>query len=61
MATKKYTGELGVPLSRKAARVLKDAGIHAHSLVTVEHQHLAKRYVRRGMESGAPCESLGDT
>jgi hypothetical protein len=59
MATRKYTGELGVPLSRKAARVLKDAGIYAHPFVTVEHQHLAKRYVVRGMESGGAVREFG--
>ena len=59
MATRKYTGELGVPLSRKAARVLKDAEIYAHPFVTVEHQHLAKRYVVRGMESGGAVREFG--
>jgi hypothetical protein len=32
--------------------MLKDRGIFAHSLVSVEHQQLARRYVIRGLESG---------
>jgi hypothetical protein len=59
MSTKSFTGELGVPLSRKAVRVLKDAGIYALPQVTVEHQHLAKRYVVRGIESGGAVREFG--
>jgi hypothetical protein len=39
--------------------VLKDRGIFAHSPVSLEHQHLAKRYVVRGLESGGAVGDLG--
>ena len=35
--------------------------IFAHSPVSLEHQHLAKRYVVRGLESVARSETWGDT
>jgi hypothetical protein len=46
-------------LSRRALRVLKDEGIFAHSPVSVQHQHLAHRYVIRGLESGGAVRELG--
>src|SRR5208283_4267571 len=51
--------ELGLRLSRHALRVLKERGIFAHSRVSLEHQHLAKRYVVRGLESGGAVGDLG--
>jgi len=50
---------LGLRLSRQELRVLKDRGIFAHSPVSLEHQHLAKRYVVRGLESGGSVGDLG--
>ena len=50
---------LGLRLSRQARRVLKERGIFAHSPVSLEHQHLAKRYVVRGLESGGAVGELG--
>jgi hypothetical protein len=50
---------LGLKLSRQALRVLKERGIFAHSPVSLEHQHLAKRYVVRGLESGGAVGDLG--
>ena len=50
---------LGLRLSRQALRVLKERGIFAHSPVSLEHQHLAKRYVVRGLESGGAVGELG--
>ena len=50
---------LGLTLSRRALRVLKERGIFAHSPVSLEHQHLAKRYVVRGLESGGAVGELG--
>jgi hypothetical protein len=50
---------LGLRLSRQALRVLKERGILAHSPVSLEHQHLAKRYVVRGLESGGAVGDLG--
>jgi len=59
MSRQKFTGIAGLPLSRRAVRVLKDRGIFAHSLVSVEHQQLAQRYVLRGLESGGSAGDLG--
>ena len=39
--------------------MLKERGIFAHSPVSLEHQHLAKRYVVRGLESGRAVGDLG--
>ena len=50
---------LGLRLSRQALRVLKERGIFTHSPVSLEHQHLAKRYVVRGLESGGAVGDLG--
>ena len=50
---------LGLRLTRQALRALKERGIFAHSLVSLEHQHLAKRYVVRGLESGGAVGDLG--
>jgi hypothetical protein len=50
---------LGLRLSRKALRVLKERGIFAHSPVSLEHQPLANRYVVRGLESGGAAGELG--
>jgi hypothetical protein len=59
MKEKKFNGAQGLPLSRKALRVLKNAGIYAPPMVTVEHQHLAHRYVVRGLEAGGAIRDLG--
>src|SRR5664279_9744 len=50
---------LGLRLSRQALRVLKERGIFAHSPVSLEHQHLARRYVVRGLESGGAAGDVG--
>jgi hypothetical protein len=59
MARQKFTGTAGLPLARRAVRMLKDRGIFAHSLVSVEHQQLARRYVIRGLESGGCAGDIG--
>ena len=56
---KRFSDVLGLRLSRQALRVLKERGIFAHSPVSLEHQHLAKRYVVRGLESGGAVGDLG--
>ena len=50
---------LGLRLTRQALRVLRERGIFAHSPVSLEHQHLAKRYVVRGVESGGAAGDVG--
>ena len=59
MKQKRFSDAQGLTLSRQALRVLKDRGIFAHSPVSLEHQHLAKRYVVRGLESGGAAGELG--
>jgi hypothetical protein len=59
MARQKFTGISGLPLPRRAVRVLKDRGILAHALVSIEHQQLAQRYVVRGLESGGSVGDVG--
>ena len=59
MSGQRFTGTFGLPLTRRAIRTLKDGGIYAHSLLSVEHQKLAKRYVIRGLESGGSAGDVG--
>jgi hypothetical protein len=40
-------------------RVLKERGIFVQAAVSLEHQHLAKRFVVRGLESGGAVGDLG--
>ena len=49
----------GLTLSRRVLRRLNVVGIFAQSKVSLEHQHLAKRYVVRGIESGGAIKDLG--
>ena len=59
MKQERFSDVLGLTLSRQALRVLKERGIFAHSPVSLEHQHLAKRYVVRGLESGGAVGDVG--
>ena len=59
MSERTFNTALGLPLARKALRVLRNAGIYAPAMVTLEHQHLAKRYVVRGLEAGGAIPDLG--
>ena len=59
MKQKRLPDVLGLRLTRQALRVLEERGIFAHSPVSLEHQHLAKRYVVRGLESGGAAGDLG--
>jgi hypothetical protein len=58
MSGQKLIGISGLPLARRAMKILKQGGIFAHSLLSVEHQELAKRYVICGLESGG---SVGES
>src|SRR5487761_2074275 len=49
----------GLTLPRQAVRRLHEAGIFAPSSVSLEHQHLAGRYVVRGIESGGAVKETG--
>ena len=49
----------GLILSHSALRKLAEVGIFAKAAVSLEHQHLAHRYVIRGIESGGAVEGVG--
>jgi len=49
----------GLTLSKRVLRRLAEVGIFVQSQVSLEHQHLAKRYVVRGTESGGAVKELG--
>ena len=62
MAAEKPSGEearRGLILPRGAVRKLAEVGIFAKAAVSLEHQHLARRYVIRGIESGGAVEGIG--
>jgi len=49
----------GVILPKRVLQRLDAVGIFAQSSVTLEHQHLAARYVVRGVESGGAVKEIG--
>jgi hypothetical protein len=49
----------GLVLPTSVLRALQKRGIYCTPGVTLEHQHLAKRYVLRGVESGGAVSDMG--
>jgi hypothetical protein len=49
----------GLNLPPTVLRALQDRGIYCASGISIEHQHLAKRYVLRGVESGGAVADMG--
>lgn len=49
----------GLSLPSSVLRALKKRGIYCTPGVSVEHQHLARRYVLRGVESGGAVSDMG--
>jgi hypothetical protein len=49
----------GLTLPKRALHRLNEVGIFAQSYVSLEHQHLALRYVVRGIESGGAVREIG--
>jgi len=49
----------GLTLPGRALRKVAEVGIFAKPAVSLEHQHLAHRYVVRGTESGGAVEGVG--
>jgi hypothetical protein len=49
----------GLALPASVLRALQKRGIHCTPGVSLEHQHLAKRYVLRGVESGGAVSDMG--
>jgi hypothetical protein len=54
-----FLARRALTLSRRVLRRLNAVGILAQSQVSLEHQHLAKRYVVRGIESGGAVKEIG--
>jgi len=49
----------GLRLPPVTLKQLRSAGIYCQPSVSIEHQHLAKQYVLRGVESGGAVADLG--
>ena len=49
----------GLPLPQQALRALEKRGIYCQPSISIEHQHLARRYVLRGIESGGAVADMG--
>jgi len=49
----------GLTLPRTVLRYLAEVGIFAQAHVSLEHQHFARRYVLRGIESGGAVKDIG--
>jgi len=49
----------GLPLPPQTLRALEKRGIYCQPGVSIEHQHLARRYVLRGVESGGAVADMG--
>jgi hypothetical protein len=49
----------GLRLPATALKQLRQAGIYCEPSVSIEHQHLAQKYVIRGVESGGAIAELG--
>ena len=59
MKTDERTNVTGLRLPRRALDALRERGIFAQPSVGLHHQHLAKRYVVRGVESGGAAGDVG--
>jgi hypothetical protein len=51
--------QFGIALGHSALRGLEKRGIFCQTSISIEHQHLAKRYVLRGVESGGAVSDMG--
>jgi hypothetical protein len=54
-----FLAHRGIALARRVLRRLDEVGIFAQPSVSLEHQHLAGRYVVRGIESGGAVKDIG--
>lgn len=54
-----FLAHRGIALARRVRRRLDEVGVFAQPSVSLEHQHLAGRYVMRGIESGGAVKDLG--
>ena len=49
----------GLSLPHATLKALEKRGVYCTPGVSLEHQHLAKRYVLRGVESGGAVSDMG--
>ena len=49
----------GLSLPQQTLRALEKRGIYCQPSVSIEHQHLARRDVLRGIESGGAVADMG--
>ena len=49
----------GLSLPQQTLRALEKRGIYCQPSVSIEHQHFARRYVLRGVESGGAVADMG--
>lgn len=49
----------GLTLPKRVLGRLNEIGVFAQPRVSLEHQHLARRYVMRGIESGGAVKEIG--
>ncbi len=49
----------GLSLPQQTLRALEKRGLYCQPGVSIEHQHLARRYVLRGVESGGAVADMG--
>jgi len=49
----------GLSLPQQTLRALEKRGVYCQPSVSIEHQHLARRYVLRGVESGGAVADMG--
>ena len=49
----------GLRLRAAALKRLRQSGIYCEPAISIEHQHLAGRYVIRGVESGGAVQQIG--
>jgi hypothetical protein len=49
----------GLTLPKRALRRLNEVGIFAQAQISLEHQHVARRYVVRGIEPGGAVKDIG--
>jgi hypothetical protein len=49
----------GLSLPASTLKALQNRGVYCRPGVSIEHQHLARRYVLRGVESGGAVVDMG--
>ena len=54
-----FLGRRGLTLARRVLRRLDEVGVFAQPSMSLEKQHLAGRYVVRGIESGGAVKEIG--